>query len=396
MNGSSRFLNVLRSLVVIAILALLTLLTGGPGVDAQDSNWILPGTYDTRPAETRPARRAQPRRVAPATATPAPAPIVEVEITSHVVVFGDSLAANLGQGLETVLADAPEIGVSTQSRPSSGLVRDDFHDWPAEVESFLAGDGKIDVAVVMIGLNDRQSMQIDGAALEPLSDPWREAYGARVDRIVQAFAEKRVPVLWVGLPPVQNGRLSTDLAAINELVRGRVRSGDGVFVDIWKGFVDEDNQYSATGPDLSGQSARLRASDGIHFTREGAAKAAHFADIEIRRLIERPDDEIAIARAAIEAADDERSREEAIDMLIRRSLGELPMAPGIVYAPSRPEIGPAVPLTRVDVSMNAALLTGRPALDPATRIITERALEDGVLIAPPPGRADDFRWPRSQ
>lgn len=394
MAGSSRLLNAVRSLVVLAILALLVLLTAGPGVDAQDSSWVAPGV-DPRPAPTRPARRTEPRRVAPAPAAAnAPAPRAEVEITTRVVVFGDSLAANLGQGLETVLADAPEIAVTTQSRASSGLVRDDFYDWPAAVAAFVDGDAPIDLAVMMVGLNDRQIMQENGAALDPLSEPWREAYGRRVDRVLEVFAAKRVPVLWVGLPPMQSGRLSADLAAINELVRGRIRSGEGVFVDIWKGFVDEENHYSATGPDLSGQPARLRASDGIHFTRSGGAKAAHFADIEIRRMIQRPDDQIAIARAAIEAADDERSREEAIDMLIRRSMGELPMAPGIDFTPPRPAIGPVVPLTRLDVSMNAALLSGRPALDPSTRIITERALEDGVLIAPPSGRADDFRWPR--
>lgn len=390
MFGSRPLLNVARSLVVVAILALATLLTAGPGVDAQDSGWIMPGTFDARPAQTRPARRTQ----QPRAAAPAPAPRADVEITSHVVVFGDSLAANLGQGLEAVLADAPEIGVATQSRASSGLVRDDFHDWPAAVSAFLAGDARIDVAVMMLGVNDRQTMQADGVGLEPLSEPWREAYGARVDRILDAFAQRRVPLIWVGLPPMENGRLSTDLAAINEIVRGRIRPGRGVFVDIWKGFVDEDNRYAATGPDLNGQPARLRASDGIHFTRAGGAKAAHFADIEIRRLISRPADEIAIARAAIEAADDEIAQREAIDMLIRRSLGELPMAPGLEFTPPRPVVGPVVPLTRVDMSMNAALLSGRPALDPATRITTERALEEGVPAAPPPGRADDFRWPR--
>ena len=60
----------------------------------------------------------------------------------------------------------------------------------------------------------------------------------------------------------------------------------GTYVDIWPGFVDDENRYTATGPDVDGQSARLRANDGVLFTRAGARKAAHFADTEIKRLLD--------------------------------------------------------------------------------------------------------------
>ncbi|WP_074446542.1 SGNH/GDSL hydrolase family protein [Saliniramus fredricksonii] len=348
--------------------------------------------------EPVPAQQSRTRPARPA----APAPLrtdpdAEEAASTRIAVFGDSLATNLGQGLQALMEEeeGAEIAVSVQARGSSGLVRDDFFDWPANLARILADAPDFDIAVLQIGLNDRQALRVDGASAAPLSDPWRAEYGQRIDVIAQAFADAGIPLIWVGLPPMQSSRLSTDLAMINEIVRDRLRRSDVIHVDIWKGFVDENDRYSATGPDLSGQPARLRTSDGIHLTKAGAGKAAHFVDIEIQRLITRPRDEIAVARAAIEAADDATARIAAIDMLIRRSLGELPLAPGLLYTARRDPVGPVMPLTRIDVSAQGILLSGNPPLDPATRIITERVLEEGVSPPPVAGRADDFRWPRS-
>lgn len=390
-------LNTARSAVGLAIVVLLVFLTSGAYLHAQsDNSFITPGTFDqVRPEEQqRPQQRRVRSEPAPTEATPPPAPAAEVEVAARVVVFGDSLAHNLGSGLQKVLADAPEITVSTQAQGSSGLVRDDFFDWPAAVEEMLSADEPPDIGVVMVGLNDRQILTVDGETVQPLSDPWRVAYTERVDEIIEAFSSREIPLVWVGLPPMSSQRLSTDLAVINEIVRERAREGGAFYVDIWKGFVDEENRYAASGPDLSGQNARLRASDGIHFTPAGASKAAHFADIEIRRLVARPTDRIAIARAALESADDPRERDEAIDLLIRRSLGELPALPGFEQIRPRPAIGPLLPLTRLDIAPGGALLSGRPSVDAATRIITERALDEGIAPSPVPGRADDFSWPR--
>ena len=342
------------------------------------------------PQQRRPARPAPPAAPAPLSSAPEP----DDAVSTQIVVFGDSLATNLGQGLQALMEDDPAIAVSVQARGSSGLVRDDFFDWPANLARILADNPGFDIAVMQVGLNDRQALRVDGTSAAPLTDPWREEYGRRVDVIAQAFSDAGIPLVWVGLPPMGNARLSADLAVINELIRDRLRRTDVVYVDIWKGFVDENDRYTATGPDLSGQPARLRTTDGIHLTGAGSRKAAHFADVEIQRLITRPRDEIAVARAAIEAADDETARIAAIDMLIRRSLGELPLAPGLLYTARREPVGPVMPLTRIDVSAQGILLSGSPPLDPATRIITERVLEEGVTPPPVAGRADDFRWPR--
>ncbi|QRN80644.1 MAG: DUF459 domain-containing protein [Nocardiopsis sp. BM-2018] len=383
-----------RAFAGMVVLALVILLTAGPDLVAQEeSGWIRPGSVQTPPADQRRApSRARVRAPAPA-AAPEPAP--EVEIVARVLVLGDSLAANLGQGLESIAAEAGDIAVSTEAHGSSGLVRDDFFNWPERIRVILTSDREIDIAVMVVGLNDRQALRLDGEALAPLSDPWREAYEARVDAIIEAFQTARIPLIWVGLPPMENAGLSADMGRLNDLIEERTRRKGAIHVDLWKGFVDDADRYTATGPDLSGQTARLRASDGIHFTRAGARKAAHFVDIELRRLVERPRDRVAMARAAIEAAEDARVRDAAIDTLIRRSLGTFPLAPGLDYVMRRDPLGPVLPLTRLDVSERGVLMSGRPPLDAGSRIMVDRALREGVAPPPLAGRADDFHWPRS-
>jgi hypothetical protein len=73
-----------------------------------------------------------------------------------------SLADWLGYGLEEVFADAPEIGIVRKIRPYSGLVRYEAHndalEWPQALKDTLATE-KPKVIVVMLGLNDRQTLR---------------------------------------------------------------------------------------------------------------------------------------------------------------------------------------------------------------------------------------------
>ena len=56
-------------------------------------------------------------------------------------------------------------------------------------------------------------------------------------------------------------------------------------IDIWDGFVDEDGRYAQSGPDVEGQTRRLRTSDGVYFTQAGARKLAHYVEREVQRWL---------------------------------------------------------------------------------------------------------------
>jgi uncharacterized protein len=334
--------------------------------------------------EPRDVRRRVPR---PVTAPTEKAVEPEVEPSTFVAVFGDGFADALGKGIDEAFEENLDVEIVNKARGDTGLARVDHYDWPKAVQDFLSTPQKITYAVVMLGANDRQAIREGEVAHDPLSNRWREIYRERVDALLRPFVERRIPLLWVGLPPMRNERMSADAMALNDLYRDRVQRAGAVYVDIWEAFGNDENRYSPVGPDVDGQVTRLRANDGVNFTKAGARKAAHFVDVELKRLIE--------ARAAgtnVAVAPTNPGAGSAVDRLVNTAVPAVPDPQSLLPKP-RPEVGPVVPLNRVDVSPGGTLATTPPRLDPSTAFV-ERALRDGVPPAPRPGRADDFSWPK--
>ncbi|CAH1670124.1 conserved hypothetical protein [Hyphomicrobiales bacterium] len=396
----------LRSFALVLTAACLLLITGGPVSIAQQQQrnlfqlfWQLPA--GPQRAAPQPRQRVAPvvrRRDAPVVVRDDPV-IPKVDVAHHIVVMGDSLANLLAGGLDDALNNRPDVEVIHKAKPDSGLVRTDFYDWPKAVSEILAGDQKISIGVMLVGLNDRQPIRDGDTVHEALSPRWLELYRDRIDLVANAFAARRIPLIWVGAPPVQNGRLSADFVTFNELYRQRVEKAGGQYVDLWGGFVDAENRYAATGPDVSGQPMRLRLGDGIHFTAAGARKAAHFVDLVIRRIIEAapqnsvialpvPTDPGAPAAATPQARDVER----LIDQMVA-GVPTLGLPPALQV---RPLAGPIQPLTGQAAGSEQPLLASiteaRGRGDAAMQL--ERVFGQGIAPDPVPGRLDDYRWPR--
>lgn len=406
-------------------LAAVVLATGGPGSRAQSDNFrdvtiwrpnFLTGRMEPsggaatggsrvlrnesqRNNRQRPA--VQHRRNAPAPVVVGDAPSVpQVEPTSFVVILGDSLADLVGHGLEDAFADQPEIRVTRRTRIDTGLVRTDYYDWPKAIRELLSSDQKVTLAVMQAGSNDRQAIREGDVSHEPFSERWRELYRQRLDEIVGLFAERRVPLVWVGLPPMQNRRIAADMVSLNDIIRDRVERGGATYVDLWEGFVDSENRFSATGPDHIGQPARLRAADGVHFTKAGARKAAHYVQVAIKRLIDTaPATGPVIALPSTEqgtAVAVTVPSPVAIESLIDRMVGTSPAQPFVPHIVVKPLAGPILPLRDFQPARNGELLTSAAAIrsrnSPTSDL--DRVLNDGLLPSPRAGRADDFRWPR--
>ncbi|WP_298965440.1 SGNH family hydrolase [uncultured Methylobacterium sp.] len=351
-----------------------------------------------RPHDGRSVQRPKPKP-APVVAKP-PAVKPKTNPTTQIAVFGDSLAELLAQGLDNAYESSSDVVVIRRAKGDSGLVRKDVVDWPKAAEDYLKQNPKLTYAVVMLGANDRQPLRDGDQSVEAMSERWRALYRDRVDALLKVFSDAKVPVVWVGAPPMKSETLSADMTSLNEIYRDRVQRAGGVYVDVWPAFVDDANRYAASGPDLEGQTARLRTSDGVHFTGAGARKVAHFADVEIRRLMEArggvpasmPD---AVAAAPSPGGEAPRLDDDAaIDRLITAMLPSLPEPPGIPALPVKPAAGPVLPLTRTEVAPGAKLLSGRPRVEGDAGYTVERSLTRGAAPPPQPGRADDFRWPR--
>jgi uncharacterized protein len=334
--------------------------------------------------------RVKPDRPRPAVAVARPEK-PKVNPSAHVVVFGDQLADLTGQGLEDAFEETPDVAVARKTRSEGGLARSEVGEWPKFISEVLDGGQKATVAVVMLGSNDRQPIKEGETTHEPLSDRWKELYRERVDALVKNLAQRGLPVVWIGVPPIRNDKLSADYIAINEISRESVERIGGTYVDIWPGFVNDENRYTATGPDVDGQASRLRTQDGVLFTRAGARKAAHFADAEIKRLIDASKAGTALAALPSPAAATTPAAANADPLL---SLPPPPEVPGLPALPSKPLVGPVMPLTRPDLSPGGALVSARPKLEGDAAYTVQKALREGVAPSPRPGRADDYRWPK--
>jgi hypothetical protein len=373
----------------------------------------------------------------------------------NVLVLGDGMADWLAYGLEEAYSERPDMGVIRKHKTVSGLIKyqpkGDPADWAAAAKGILATE-KPDAIVVMLGLNDRVPMRepaaekSDGkpadkkidkkdARAKPDAKPadaktgakpdgetdaaatpdnkivdaelppddtadngdappaiapekstrspngvyqfreerWVELYTKKIEEMIAVVKSKGVPVLWVGLPAVYGAKGTADMLFLDSLYRDAAGKAGITYVDVWDGFVDEAGRFLQRGPDFEGQPRKLRSNDGVYFSEYGARKLAHYVEREITRLL--------AARSAPVALPTEPATPDA---------NALPGQP----AP-RPLAGPILPL--VASSVGTDQLLGGPGSRPAAvDALAARTLVKGEPLAPPPGRADDFAWPRRE
>ncbi len=180
-----------------------------------------------------------------------------------------------------------------------------------------------------------------------------------------------MPVFWVGLPSLRGTgpKSNADMVYLNDLYRGRAERAGAIYVDVWDGFVDEGGKYTQTGPDFEGQIRKLRTADGVYFTKYGARKLAHYVERELRRYMNNRTLPVALPT------------------------GPVVPAPSDGKPAARPVAGPVVPLT-VTPGNSDELLGGSGTSERGDAIAT-RVLVKGEPVPAPPGRADDFGWPRA-
>ncbi len=365
--------------------------------------------------------------------TTAPAPKkAEVPPSIRILVLGDSLADWLAYGLEEQLAETPEIGILRKHRALSGLIRYDQKsdtEWPKVARELIAAE-KPQAVIVMVGLQDRQdirekvapkpqpqSQQKPGQPAQPGQQPaqaavpqtqkpadsnddetptiaapepqrarpagpvefrsekWEELYGAKVDEMIAAVRSANVPVLWVGVPAVRGAKSTADLQYLNDIFRARVEKAGFIFVNVWDGFVDDRGNFMQRGPDETGQIRQLRTLDGVHFTRFGARKLAHYVERDLKRVLREP---------------------------IPAALSNVPLEPQAVQpakpsgATARPLAGPVI-LLGTPLQEPTDLAGGAPAPQakaaPSLDAAATRMLVKGEPQRNEAGRADDAAWP---
>lgn len=321
--------------------------------------------------------------------------------TVFVAVIGDSLAENLAPGLAEALSERPEVGLVREIRPRVGLLKETDKPWRQVADEVLARDPAVAAAVIFLGPYDdppakkpkKKSAELQTTVPALTAAPWMDQYAIKVDDIALAFRQKNIPLLWVGLPPVEDEKATADNLFLNDLVRQRVAALGGTFIDVWEGFVNEDEEYTVQGPNIEGRVVRLRMADGLHFSRAGARKVGHYIELELRNYLSTGDQGDAIADLGVDPALPTIPGHSRVLML-----GEAPRTPGGVLLPPTPAAinlpKPIEENPEATASSEAALDTPVPdAIKPDETRPEENALATGAAIPSRPGRADDFAWP---
>src|ERR1700722_19450439 len=375
-----------------------------------------------------------------------PAEKREAVAERHILVLGDAMADWLAYGLEDAYAEQPDMGVIRRHKTVSGLIRYQPKggpaDWAAAAKGILAAE-KADAIVVMLGLDDRVAIrepatdrsdnkspdkksdkdakaEPDGkpsgakpaakpdsstkttdyelppddaagqsdappvivpekSARSPIGlyefreEPWVELYKKKIEEMIAVLKSRGVPVLWIGLPVVYGPKATADTLFLDSLYRDVAGKAGITYVDVWDGFVDEAGHFLQKGPDFEGQIRQLRSSDGVYFTRAGARKLAHYVERDITRLL--------------------AARSAPITLPTEPATPDANAVPG--QPAPRPLAGPILPL--VASSVGTDQLLGGPGMRPAAvDALAARTLLKGEALTPPPGRADDFAWPRRE
>ena len=188
----------------------------------------------------------------------------------RVWIAGDSLSLVPGQSLVNKAPDTrviDPIGGTVDMHVATGLARPEVFNWAVHLQAVMAEDDP-DAVVLTLGSNDDQVLT-GGGGVGPLgSDAWKAEYARRVGGIMDLVTgDGHRKLFWLGIPTVDSQeRNDVRYPMINDILRDQAaqRPGRVVYVDLYSAFRGPDGGYSDTIGFV-----RVRAPDGIHFTREG-------------------------------------------------------------------------------------------------------------------------------
>ncbi len=369
------------------------------------------------------------------------------------LVIGDGLASGLLGGLASVMRGERRMILIKPRKQLVSLVRVNLDYELRRLATVLAQE-KVHIAIFMLGLQDRYGVWLSNGRRLRVGDPqWRKIYGERVDKVVQFLRSRGIAVYWVGLPILAREDWSASVEGLNAVFRQRVVGNGGRFIDIYNETADANGRYNPRGPDLAGNYVRLRDYEGVYFTGAGYQKLAYFAQRVLQRDMTRARDEREIPLAG-DVDQQRRLRDTVANSNARRSRAGN-AGRGGRGSPLEQVLPPGQRLEKVKVSFKAADSGGgaqqvtmtivRPALPSSiVSLIARRytgnrprqvgdtitdtlsnglmlmrsitpsvnrlgssgqptatsqpffiALARGERLKPKPGRADDFRWPRT-
>ena len=139
----------------------------------------------------------------------------------HLYIAGDSMMGLPGMALTNLSNKTKLIKPMLDYHISTGLVRPDFFNWPAQLQAKVKAFDPGAVAV-MFGANDNQAVQTPSGKIYQFgSDGWKKEYRKRVqDAIGLMFQGGVRRVYWIGQPVMPESSYNNQVRLMNEIYQG--------------------------------------------------------------------------------------------------------------------------------------------------------------------------------
>ena len=190
-------------------------------------------------------------------------------------IAGDSLVITPGYAIVRA-AGASHVmqSAGVDGRIATGLTRPDVFNWFDEIRRQVK-ELRPDVVVLDFGGNDDKAYMTglpEGTTIDDFGGSvWRREYARRVGGVMNVINRAGGFVVWLGLPQTRSPDQTARFDVVNAVVekQARKRPGRAVYIDTYRLFAGDDGGYTQYMRNLSGELVQVRASDGVHFEREG-------------------------------------------------------------------------------------------------------------------------------
>jgi hypothetical protein len=249
---------------------------GRSGADEIDTDVGIEVAAPTTPAAAPAAAQGSPGSSGAATAAKPPAkPAFSPQRKLRIWVAGDSLVITPGYAIVRAAgASAAMETLGVDGRVATGLTRPDVFNWFREIRSQLA-TRKPNVVVLAFGGNDDKAYMTglpDGVSIGRFGDgAWQKEYRRRVRALFDAAERAGAHTVWIGLPQTRNAEQTARFDVVNAAVAAEAnRRQDSVtYLDTYLLFAGRDGGFAEAIAGPTGDSVKVRASDGVHFERAG-------------------------------------------------------------------------------------------------------------------------------
>jgi uncharacterized protein len=223
-----------------------------------------------------------PARLAGAQENLAETRIAQADSKVRIAFVGDSMADGLWGGVsrlaprDNCLKGNAELGRFAKN--STGLTRPDRFNWADEVKR-IGESFKPTLFVMILGLNDRQSVVLGGRVTLETSPDYPARYKERITAVLKNVAASKALLLWVGLPAMRDAAPDKDAREKNKMFAEAIAEfGDRSlqYVPPWRLTETGEDKFASYGPDSTGKMIQIRASDGEHFTPAGELLVAAY------------------------------------------------------------------------------------------------------------------------